>query len=80
LIYYIYIQFKNTSLELTDEAFEMDRSFDAERYFSEYFGVMTDDRIPLQRLVLRAYGNERFAMKDLPLHNSQKLRLWCRRR
>lgn len=34
---------------------------------------MTDDRIPLQRLVLRAYGNERFAMKDLPLHNSQKV-------
>ena len=62
-----------TSLEQTEETFEMDKKFDAETYFSEYFGVMTDDRIPLQRLVLRAYGNERFAMKDLPLHNSQKV-------
>ncbi len=34
---------------------------------------MTDDMIPLQRLVLRAYGNERFAMKYLPIHNSQKI-------
>ncbi len=62
-----------TSLEITDETFEIDASFNAEAYFSEYFGVMSNDRIPLQRLVLRAFGNERFSMKDLPLHHSQKI-------
>lgn len=62
-----------TSLELTDEAFEMDKKFDAEAYFAEYFGVMTDDRIPMQRIVLRTYGNERFSMRDLPLHHSQRV-------
>ena len=62
-----------TSLELTEESFAIDPNFDGADYFSEYFGVMTDDRIPLQRLVLRAYGNERFSMKDLPLHKSQKM-------
>lgn len=62
-----------TSLELTDEPFEMDKKFDAEAYFAEYFGVMSDDRIPMQRIVLRAYGNERFSMRDLPLHHSQRI-------
>lgn len=62
-----------TSLVLTDEPFSVDSDFDAEAFFSEYFGVMTDDRIPLQRIVLRAFGNERYALRDLPLHPSQQL-------
>jgi REP element-mobilizing transposase RayT len=62
-----------TSLILTDEPFSVDPDFDAEAFFSEYFGVMTDDRIPLQRIVLRAFGNERYALRDLPLHPSQQL-------
>ena len=62
-----------TSLILTDEPFAVDPDFDAEAFFSEYFGVMTDNRIPLQRIVLRAYGNERYALRDLPLQPSQKV-------
>ena len=61
------------AVELTEEAFKIDKKFNAEAYFAEYFGVMIDERIPLQRIVLRAYGNERFALKDLPIHHSQKL-------
>lgn len=61
------------TLELTEETFVVAPSFDAEAFFAEYFGVMTDDRIPLQRIVVRAYGNERYALRDLPLHPSQKL-------
>ena len=57
---------------VTDEPFIMDKYFDAQAYFSEYFGVMVDDRIPVQRIVLRAYGNERYAMRDLPIHPSQR--------
>ena len=62
-----------TSLILTDEPFAVDPDFDAEAFFFEYFGVMTDNRIPLQRIVLRAFGNERYALRDLPLHPSQKV-------
>lgn len=60
------------SLELTGDTFAIDPTFDANTFFAEYFGVMTDDRVPLQRIVLRAFGNERFALRDLPLHPSQK--------
>ena len=62
-----------TELKLTKESFVIDPCFSAEDFFAEYFGVMTDDRIPLTRIVLRAYGNERYALRDLPLHPSQKL-------
>lgn len=62
-----------TALSLTDEPFIVDSNFDAEDFFAEYFGVMTDSRIPLTRIVLRAYGNERYALRDLPLHPTQRL-------
>ena len=62
-----------TDIALTDEPFTVDPDFYAESFFSEYYGVMVDARIPLTRIVLRAYGNERYALRDLPLHHSQRL-------
>ena len=59
------------SFELTSDVFSVEQDFDAETFFSNYFGVMTDDRIEVQRVVLRAFGNERFSMRDLPLHSTQ---------
>ncbi len=59
-------------MELTEETFVVDSTFDAQAYFSEYFGVMVDSRTTAQRIVLRAYGNERYSLRDLPLHASQR--------
>lgn len=59
-------------ISITEEAFNLDRNFDAQTYFSDYFGVMTDDRVPVQSIVMRAYGNEPYYLRDLPLHHSQK--------
>ena len=61
------------TLTPTDDTFAIDPHFDAEAFFAEYYGVMTDERIPLQRIVLRAYGNERYSLRDLPLHPSQRV-------
>lgn len=60
-------------MQTSDESFTIDKHFDAQTYFAEYFGVMTDSRTPLQHIVLRAFGNERYALRDLPLHSSQKV-------
>ena len=60
-------------MQTTDETFTIDKHFDAQAYFADYFGVMTDSRTALQRIMLRAYGNERYALRDLPLHSSQKV-------
>ena len=70
---YITLSFdRMVGIEVTDETFKMDKKFDAQTYFSNYFGVMTDDRIPIQRIVLRAYGTESCYLRDLPIHPSQR--------
>ena len=34
---------------------------------------MTGDGLQPQRIVVRAYGREQYAMRDLPLHHTQRL-------
>jgi predicted DNA-binding transcriptional regulator YafY len=58
---------------VTKEKFKMPKDFDAKRYFEDCFGVMRDERHPAERIVLRALGNERHYMNDLPVHQSQKV-------
>ena len=59
------------SLEMTDERFEKLADFSAEAYFSEYFGVLTDDT-PMAHIVLRASGATPDYLRTLPLHHSQR--------
>lgn len=59
-------------IELLDETFKIDEGFNATRYFSECYGVMVDERVAPERVVLRAYGQERYYLRDLPLHPSQR--------
>ncbi len=60
------------TLSLTDEKFDMPKDFVAEEYFMDYIGVMTDSDIEKQRIVLRAYAREKYYLRDLPLHPSQR--------
>ena len=60
------------SLSLTDIKFTIDPNFDAEAYFEECFGVVVHDDTMAERIVIRAFGQERFYLKDLPLHHSQR--------
>ena len=61
------------SIEMTDEEYKMPKDFSASEYFSNYFGIVTDDRIKPERVVLRADKNHTPYLKSLPLHHSQKL-------
>ena len=60
------------SVELSDTHFKIDEMFDAADFFSESYGIVVDDHVPLQRIVLRAYGYEPYYLRDLPLHSSQR--------
>lgn len=60
-----------TSLELTQDKFVFDRDFDAQEHFRECFGMVNDRSVPVQRVVLRAFGKEALYLRDLPLHQSQ---------
>ena len=59
-------------VRLLDEKFRMPDDFDAESYFKDCYGIVTADNLAAERIVLRAYGKERFYLRDLPLHASQR--------
>ena len=54
------------------EKFTIDADFDATHVFDECFGVVIGDNSKAERIVLRAYGLEKYYLRDLPLHLSQK--------
>jgi len=60
------------SVELLDEKFKIDEDFDAARFFYDSYGIVVDDKMAPERIVLRAYGYERYYLRDLPLHHSQR--------
>ncbi|MDE6649698.1 MAG: WYL domain-containing protein [Muribaculaceae bacterium] len=62
-----------TKINITTQKFILKDSFDCGQYFSDFFGVMTDLRIKPQKIILRAHGQERYYLQDLPLHHSQKI-------
>ena len=56
---------------ITDETFEVEPDFDAEAYFCECFGVVRDEDVKPEKIVVRAFGTECNYLRDLPLHHSQ---------
>ena len=67
----IYALDRMTMMELTDETFEMPFDFSAQAYFSEYFGVLTND-MPLDHVIIRAHKWMPNYLRTLPLHHSQR--------
>ena len=58
-------------VQITDETFEMPDGFKPESYFTEYFGVLTDET-PMAHVVVHAYGKTPNYLRTLPLHHSQR--------
>ncbi len=59
-------------MSLTDIKFKINPDFDAQAYFDECYGVLVGDGTKAERIVVRAYGYERFYIRDLPIHHSQR--------
>ena len=59
-------------ITVAEETFKMDRDFDASEFFGECYGVVIGDGSQPVRVVLRAFGMERYYLRDLPLHHTQK--------
>ena len=67
----VYALDRVTMVELTGETFEMPADFSPQDYFSEYYGVLTDNT-PLAHVVIRAYDRTPNYLRTLPLHHSQR--------
>lgn len=61
------------TIEITNQEYKLPKDFSASEYFTNYFGIVTDDRVKPERVVLRADKNHTPYLKSLPLHHSQKL-------
>ncbi len=59
-------------VEQTDKHFELPKDFDAKEYFSTFFGIVTHEHVPIQRILLRANKYHKHYLRTLPLHDSQK--------
>jgi hypothetical protein len=59
-------------VKMSNEKFKFDEDFDAANYFSDCFGVMSDENAMPERVLIRAYGYEPYYLRDLPLHHSQR--------
>ena len=60
-------------VEIRPDTFTPNPDFIPADYFDEYFGVITDQRQPLEHVVLRFRSYQRHYIDDLPLHHSQRL-------
>ena len=60
------------SIRLTDVSFIIDPKFSPADYFRECYGIYIDNHTMAERIVLRAYGKERYYLRDLPIHSSQR--------
>ena len=68
----VYALDRVTMVELTDEMFKMPKSFSPQAYFSEYFGVLTDEHTPMTHVIVRAHKWMPNYLRTLPLHHSQR--------
>ena len=59
-------------ISMMETKFKVPEDFDAAKYFQDSYGIVVDSKLPLEKVVLRAYGNERYYLRDLPLHHSQR--------
>lgn len=71
--YFFIIAFDRiVDLTLTSEKFTYRKDFDPQGYFKDCFGIVCNNNVPVQRVVIRAFGDQMYYYRDLPLHHSQK--------
>ena len=68
----IYALDRITELSETEQEFKLNSDFDAETFFKDYFGVIPDQKVQVERIVLRAFSPMDNYLRTLPLHHSQQ--------
>ena len=56
---------------MTKEKSHVDPAFDAVAYFDEFYGIYNSGR-DIMKIIIRAFGDESYYLRDLPIHKSQR--------
>lgn len=68
----IYALDRIKNIEITDKIFEMPKDFSIEKMFEGCVGIIADKNIPIQKVLVKAYGSSQKYLTTLPLHKSQQ--------
>ena len=60
------------SMSLTEIKFQINPDFNAEDFFEECYGVLVNDGTQPEKVRIRVYGYERYYLRDLKIHHSQR--------
>ena len=60
------------AVEISNTCFVLPDDFNAKDYFAEFFGIVLDESVPLQTIILRADKYHQNYMRTLPLHPTQR--------
>ena len=60
------------TVEISNTRFVLPDDFNAKDYFAECFGIVLDESVPLQTIILRADKYHQNYMRTLPLHPTQR--------
>lgn len=72
-VYLLYALDRVHDVETTDKTFKMKKSFDIKKFFEGCYGIIADKRIPIERIVLKAWHPHCDYLESLPIHESQKV-------
>lgn len=65
------------NIAITEETFNLPDNFNAQEYFSSYFGVVLMSDIGEEKIILRANEYHQHYMRSLPLHHTQREIFTC---
>lgn len=68
----VYALDRFTSMEILDKTFKLPKGFDAEEYFSGYYGTYIKKDIPLETVRVRVEAIQANYVRSLPWHHTQK--------
>lgn len=60
------------TVEISNTRFVLPDDFNAKDYFAEFFGIVLDESVPLQTIILRADKYHQNYMRTQPLHPTQR--------
>lgn len=60
------------TVEISNTRFVLPDDFNSKDYFAEFFGIVLDESVPLQTIILRADKYHQNYMRTLPLHPTQR--------
>lgn len=58
-------------IEIQKTNFELPANFDANKYFANVMGIFVNKDLPIEKIKIRAYGDQADYLRSTPLHNSQ---------